>query len=367
MARAPGLSVRLKLTLSYAGFLMVAGALLLAVVWVFLLRYVPDRACRAAPSADPAPTAPTSSRLRSEGGRSCWRSCSCSASLGGWLLAGRMLAPLTRITDATRLAATGSLSHRIQLEGRNDEFRELADAFDTHARAARSARRRAAEVRRQRLPRAAHPAGDHPDASRRRPQGPEPRQRRARRPPPRRQHPGDRPHRGAAPAQPRRPAVLRPRTRRPVPHRGGSRRDAPPPRGEARRHHRDLRRHDPDHRLTRAPAADDDEPRAQRHRPQPARAGHRVGHDQRPAEGRGAHGREHRRRSSPRSWSPRSSSRSSAAPNAYAPTTRASASAWRSSRASPRHTTEPSPSPPGPPAGSASRCELPAAPPHAGR
>jgi two-component system, OmpR family, sensor histidine kinase VanS len=41
-----------------------------------------------------------------------------------------MLAPLTRITDATRRAATGSLSHRIQLEGRNDEFRELSDAFD---------------------------------------------------------------------------------------------------------------------------------------------------------------------------------------------------------------------------------------------
>jgi two-component system sensor histidine kinase VanS len=50
--------------------------------------------------------------------------------LGGWLLAGRMLAPLTRITGATRTAATGSLSHRIQLEGRKDEFRELADAFD---------------------------------------------------------------------------------------------------------------------------------------------------------------------------------------------------------------------------------------------
>ena len=50
--------------------------------------------------------------------------------LGGWLLAGQMLAPLTRITDATRLATTGSLSHRIRLEGRKDEFRELADAFD---------------------------------------------------------------------------------------------------------------------------------------------------------------------------------------------------------------------------------------------
>src|SRR5205085_12061058 len=51
--------------------------------------------------------------------------------LGGWILAGRMLAPLTRIKDATRLAATGSLSHRIRLPGREDEFRELADAFDT--------------------------------------------------------------------------------------------------------------------------------------------------------------------------------------------------------------------------------------------
>jgi two-component system, OmpR family, sensor histidine kinase VanS len=51
--------------------------------------------------------------------------------VGGWLLAGRMLAPLDRITDATRMAATGSLSHRIRLEGRSDEFRELADAFDT--------------------------------------------------------------------------------------------------------------------------------------------------------------------------------------------------------------------------------------------
>jgi two-component system, OmpR family, sensor histidine kinase VanS len=41
-----------------------------------------------------------------------------------------MLAPLTRITDATRTAAIGSLAHRIRLPGRSDEFRELADAFD---------------------------------------------------------------------------------------------------------------------------------------------------------------------------------------------------------------------------------------------
>src|SRR5213075_2506530 len=51
--------------------------------------------------------------------------------LGGWILAGGMLAPLSRITDATRIAANGSLSHRIELAGRQDEFRELADSFDT--------------------------------------------------------------------------------------------------------------------------------------------------------------------------------------------------------------------------------------------
>jgi two-component system sensor histidine kinase VanS len=50
--------------------------------------------------------------------------------LGGWLLAGRMLAPLARITEATRRAADGSLSHRIRLPGRRDELRELADVFD---------------------------------------------------------------------------------------------------------------------------------------------------------------------------------------------------------------------------------------------
>ncbi|MCZ7574373.1 MAG: HAMP domain-containing histidine kinase [Ardenticatenaceae bacterium] len=128
MDRAPGLSVRLKLTLSYAGFLMLAGALLIATVWVFLLRdlrvgssrpgeFVPIRSIILHAYA-PA-TAGVLAFLLVFG------------LLGGWLLAGRMLAPLTRITDATRMAANGSLSHRIRLQGRRDEFRELADAFDT--------------------------------------------------------------------------------------------------------------------------------------------------------------------------------------------------------------------------------------------
>jgi two-component system, OmpR family, sensor histidine kinase VanS len=124
--RAPGLSVRLKLTLSYAGFLMLAGALLFAIVWVIVLRYLPE-----------VGTSPDGPLIRSDLLRSVATSAAALMGfllvfglLGGWILAGRMLAPLTRITDATRVAATGSLSHRIELEGRQDEFRELADAFD---------------------------------------------------------------------------------------------------------------------------------------------------------------------------------------------------------------------------------------------
>ena len=128
------MSVRLKLTLSYAGFLMLAGALLLAAVWVFLLRYVPDRALLI--DADPDTLGgvfPIRSNLLHEFAP---RAAAVMVLLlvfglvGGWILAGRMLAPLTRITDATRIAATGSLSHPIALEGRRDEFHELADAFD---------------------------------------------------------------------------------------------------------------------------------------------------------------------------------------------------------------------------------------------
>ncbi|MBT2497579.1 HAMP domain-containing histidine kinase [Agromyces sp. ISL-38] len=128
MDRAPGLSVRLKLTLSYAGFLMIAGALLLAVVWVFLLRYVPDGPIMAIGGGVPN----RDDLVRAFVPAVAWALVFLLVFglLGGWILAGRMLVPLARIRDATRRAGNGSLSYRIELEGRNDEFRELADSFD---------------------------------------------------------------------------------------------------------------------------------------------------------------------------------------------------------------------------------------------
>ncbi len=125
MDRPPGLSVRLKLTLSYAGFLVLAGVLLLAAGWVFLTRgrhvgLIFEPGYGYSVLRDFAPAAATVLAFLLAFGLA-----------GGWLLAGRMLAPLAHITNATRTAATGSLAHRIRLPGRRDEFRELADAFDT--------------------------------------------------------------------------------------------------------------------------------------------------------------------------------------------------------------------------------------------
>jgi len=132
--RVPGLSVRLKLALSYAGFLMLAGVLLLGAVWMFLLRYVPEQALLVNPDTHlPGPFPVRSNLLHAFAPKAAivLAFLLMFGLVGGWLLAGRMLAPLARITDATRVAATGTLSHRIRLSGPQDEFRELADAFDT--------------------------------------------------------------------------------------------------------------------------------------------------------------------------------------------------------------------------------------------
>ncbi|MDF1488393.1 sensor histidine kinase [Tessaracoccus caeni] len=132
MRRRRGLSARIKLTLSYAGFLVFAGILLLGVTWYFQIRemsvfYLPtfDDFLLV---FDPGNFGP---RIFTPAAMLVLLGLLLVGLAGGWILAGRMLAPLTRITSAARQAANGSLTHRVALEGRGDEFRELADAFDT--------------------------------------------------------------------------------------------------------------------------------------------------------------------------------------------------------------------------------------------
>ena len=291
--RAPGLSVRLKLTLSYAGFLMLAGAVLLAAGYfslsrgvhpgvIFLVRSHADLLRNFAPIA-----AIVMAFLLVFG------------LLGGWLLAGRMLAPLARITDATRTAATGSLSHRIQLPGRNDEFRELADAFDAmlarlEAHVAEQQRFAANASHELRTPLAItqtlldvarnDPNRDNGELV-------------------------DRLHAVNTRAIDLTEALL-------LLSRADQR--------SFTREHVDLSLIAEEATETLLPLAEErgvtietsgdvtptigshalllqlsDEPRAQRDRPQPARTGHRVGHDQRSPQERGAHRREHRREAHP--------------------------------------------------------------------
>ncbi|MHC5905591.1 sensor histidine kinase [Streptomyces sp. S6] len=125
MDREPGPSLRLKLTLSYTGFLLLAGGIMLVAGWFFLTRvnhvgiiFAQDYRLSVVRAFAPVGAVTLLFLL-------------VFGLVGGWFLAGRMLAPLNRITHATRLAANGSLSHRVGLPGRADEFRELADAFDT--------------------------------------------------------------------------------------------------------------------------------------------------------------------------------------------------------------------------------------------
>src|SRR6201986_3576720 len=97
--RAPGLSVRLKLTLSSAAFRMLAGVLLLAAVWLFLLRYVPDRALIVPGSTGGAPIRSVfhvrANLLHAFSPRAAavLMILLVLSLLGGWLLAGRMLGP----------------------------------------------------------------------------------------------------------------------------------------------------------------------------------------------------------------------------------------------------------------------------------
>jgi two-component system sensor histidine kinase VanS len=124
----------MKFAISYAGFVLATGTLLLAVVWVFLLRYVPDAPRFPVNDGSIILTGPSRDDLLEAfvpKAAAAWAFLLVVGVAGGWLLAGRMLAPLARITDAARQASGGSLSHRIRMPGPQDELRELADQFDT--------------------------------------------------------------------------------------------------------------------------------------------------------------------------------------------------------------------------------------------
>src|SRR5205085_6019517 len=100
-----------KLTLSYAGFLILTGFLMLTAAWLtgrpsespdFLLRYVPDGVISALGAIVPGNRAYLL-RAYAPAAAIALAFLLVFGLVGGWILAGRMLAPLSRLTDATRL------------------------------------------------------------------------------------------------------------------------------------------------------------------------------------------------------------------------------------------------------------------------
>ena len=92
------------------------------------------------------------------------------ASVGlGWAVAGRALAPLTRVTATARRLSQDNLHERLALGGPNDELKELADTFDAMLARLESA----FESQRRFVANASHelrtPVGDPTDPGRRGP------------------------------------------------------------------------------------------------------------------------------------------------------------------------------------------------------
>jgi signal transduction histidine kinase len=168
-ALLPSVSVRLQLTLLYGGLFLLAGAALLAVNYALVRSrftlpfHVEVSAPGAQPPAGPAPgqgaglllftrvgdgdviagagspaaleavrgklQAAALSQLLTQSGIALGLMALVSVGLG-WLVAGRVLRPLQAITATARRLEGSNLHERINLEGPEDELKELADTFD---------------------------------------------------------------------------------------------------------------------------------------------------------------------------------------------------------------------------------------------
>jgi len=149
-------TIRLRLTLLYAVAFFVAGAALVATMYVILGealdRQVTARVGISEHLPEPTSSGPTAQqaahdeqealRAQFERDRADTLDTMLVASLialgvvgviaggFGWMLAGRALHPLQRITATARRVADRSLHERIALDGPDDEIKDLADTFD---------------------------------------------------------------------------------------------------------------------------------------------------------------------------------------------------------------------------------------------
>ncbi|RZS37757.1 signal transduction histidine kinase [Herbihabitans rhizosphaerae] len=148
--RRARLTIRARLTLVYGGLFLLAGVVLLAVTFALMSARLPREGNMEFHQQGSAPPPPEShaqltqvaentrenalAALLTQGGIALVL-VSVTAIALGWLIAGRMLQPLHRITETARRIADSpvadrGLHDRIALAGPRDEVKELADTFD---------------------------------------------------------------------------------------------------------------------------------------------------------------------------------------------------------------------------------------------
>ncbi|MFI7079606.1 sensor histidine kinase [Micromonospora sp. NPDC049903] len=139
------LTLRTRLTLSYAGLITGSGAVLITLVYLYM-RFVPsyhivnDHASTLPEQGSTGASQPTSGIAVATADDFLDNLLIASvlallvmALIGGivgWLIARRIVKPLSEIGDAARRATEGSLDHRVGLSGPPDEIQNLADTFD---------------------------------------------------------------------------------------------------------------------------------------------------------------------------------------------------------------------------------------------
>jgi signal transduction histidine kinase len=134
----PRPTVRLRMTLLYAGVFFVASALLLSVSYVLVrnnltdpanLRNLPQDNWQLNQAVQHEVAGDALARLRTQYAIALAAMTGLSVLLG-WAVAGRVLRPLQRITATAQRVSQDTLDERIGLEGPRDELKELADTFD---------------------------------------------------------------------------------------------------------------------------------------------------------------------------------------------------------------------------------------------
>ncbi|MEU5220919.1 HAMP domain-containing sensor histidine kinase [Streptomyces sp. NPDC020807] len=152
-------TIRIRLTLLYGGMFLIAGILLLSIIYLFTAQTLGESAAHLPFKIVEGKVQPTTSwcelpvqgtgeqfndavsvclRYQSDQALEDLLRRSLFALLGlsiiafafGYAMAGRVLSPLGRITRTARQVAGSDLARRIELDGPDDELKELADTFD---------------------------------------------------------------------------------------------------------------------------------------------------------------------------------------------------------------------------------------------